>query len=120
LFGCRFRPDVPGGYHVVKSSKVATMRNIYSFRKRAFLDPISTHNTSYIFAHVQSTDNGEYRWGDNLLYVGDCRRRIALEFFLGNARARRISLKKINLLIDTLTSFRDALQKEIALIEKSK
>lgn len=96
------------------------MKNIYAFRKRAFLDPVSTNNTSYIFAHVEATRDGEYRWGDNLVYVADCRRRIALEFFLGNARSRSLSLKKINLLIDTLTAFRDALAKEIALIEKSK
>jgi len=41
-----------------------------------------------------------------------------LEFFLGNARYRRLSLRKINLLIDVLTQFREALAKEIAAIEK--
>lgn len=96
------------------------MKNLYSYRKRTFLDPVSTNHTSYVLAHVEDSHDGEYKYGDNLLYVADCRRRIALEFFIGNARARRLSLKKINLLIDTLTAFRDALQKEIALIEKSK
>jgi hypothetical protein len=96
------------------------MKNIYVFRKRAFLNPASTNHASYIVALVESTHEGEYKWGDNLLYIADCRRRIALEFFIGNKRARRLSLAKINLLIDVLTRFRDALTKEIALIEKAK
>ena len=58
--------------------------------------------------------------GHYMLTMADCRRRIQFEFFLGTKRARRISLAKINLLIDILTAFRDALTKEIALIEKSK
>jgi hypothetical protein len=47
-------------------------------------------------------------------------RAIRLEFKIGNARSRRLSLQKINLLISVLTRFRNALAKEIALIEKSK
>jgi hypothetical protein len=39
---------------------------------------------------------------------------------LGTTRHRRTSLKKINLLIEVLTAFRDALLREIAAIEKSK
>ena len=59
-------------------------------------------------------------WGHYMLTIADCRRRIQLEFFLGTKRTRRNSLRKINLLIDILTAFRDALVKEIALIEKAK
>jgi hypothetical protein len=53
-----------------------------------------------------------------MLTIADCRRRIQLEFFLGTKQARRRSLRKINLLIDVLTRFRDALIKERDLIEK--
>ena len=53
-----------------------------------------------------------------MLTLADCRRRVQLEFFLGTKRARRNSLRKINLLIDVLTRFRTALLKEIELIEK--
>lgn len=53
------------------------------------------------------------------IHVADCKGTIHLEFFLGTARHRSISLKKINLLIEVLTSFRDALAREIALIEKA-
>ena len=85
----------------------------------SFLNPISTGHTSYILAEVESSDSGDYKWGHYMLTLADCRRLIQLEFFLGTKQARRISLKKINLLIDVLTRFRDALAKEIALIEKA-
>lgn len=89
------------------------------FRKRLFLNPISTGETSYVLAEAESSQNGEYKWGVYLLTLADCRRRVQLEFFLGTKRARQLSLKKINLLIEVLTRFRDALVKEIELIEKA-
>ena len=91
---------------------------IFSFRKRSFLNPVSTDQTSYIHAVVESSHDGEYPWGTNMLTIADCKRVIQLEFFLGTRRYRRISLQKIDLLINTLTRFRAALAKEIALIEK--
>jgi len=93
---------------------------ITSFRKRSFLNPASTDQTSYIHAVVESTRGGEYPWGTNMLTIADCRRRIELEFFLGTRSARRISLAKFDLLIKVLTRFRAALAKEIASIEKVK
>src|SRR5829696_7594427 len=95
-----------------------TMRPLFAFRKRFFLNPISTGHTSHILAEVESSRNGEYKWGHYMLTLADCRRRIQLEFFLGTKQARRNSLRKINLLISLLMRFRDALQKEIDLIEK--
>lgn len=93
---------------------------IFSFRKRAFLQPISTGTTSHILAEVESSNNGEYQWGHNMLTIADCRRPVQLEFFLGNKRDRQLSLDKINLLIDILKDFRVALLHEIDLIEKTK
>ncbi len=92
----------------------------FTFRKRMFLNPISTTHTSYIDAVVESSQNGEYQIGSNLLTLADCHRVVRIEFFLGNKRERRRSLAKINLLIDTLTRFRDALTKESELIERAK
>ena len=92
----------------------------FTFRKRSFLNPTSTGFTSYILAEVESSDNGAYKWGNYLLTLADCKRIIRLEFGLGNKLERRRSLAKINLLIKILTAFRDALVKEIALIEKAK
>src|SRR5215217_632253 len=104
----------------IYSSEVANMKNVFSLRKRSFLSPVSTGFTSHIFAEVESSNDGEYRWGHNMLTIADCRRRVQIEFFLGTKRERRRSLAKINLLITILTRFRDALAKEITLIEKAK
>ena len=90
----------------------------FSFRRRIFLNPLPTSRTSYILAEVESSRNGKYLYGDNLLTIADCRRSIKLEFFLGNAAARNQSIRKIDLLINVLTAFREALKKEIVLIEK--
>jgi len=82
------------------------------FRKRVFLASISTGHTSYILAEVESSRGGENKWGHCMLTIADCRRRIQLEFFLGTVRARRESLRKINLLMKILGSFRNALLAE--------
>ena len=92
----------------------------FSFRKRSFLNPISTTHTSYIDAVVESSENGEYKIGSNILTLADCHRVVRIEFFLGNKRERRRSLAKINLLIAILTGFRDALINESELIKKAK
>lgn len=89
------------------------------FRIRSFLNPISTGHTAYILVEAESSSNGEYKWGHYMLTIADCCRRVQLEFFLGNKRAREVSLKKINLLIDVLTRFRDALIQESELIDKA-
>ena len=91
---------------------------IYAFVKRAFLNPASTRLTSYIEAHVETGHEEPDKWGDNMVILADCKHVIKLEFFLGTKQARRIALTKINLLIDVLTRFRDALGKQIELIEK--
>lgn len=95
-------------------------RNVFTLRKRSFLNPVSTGHTSYVLAEVESSSHGDYRWGSNLLTIADCEQRIRLEFFLGTKAARRLSLRKIDLLLDVLTRFRECLAKESALIEKGK
>ena len=91
---------------------------IISFRKRSFLNPVSTDQTSYVHAVVESSRDGEYPWGTNMVTIADFKRAIQLEFFLGTRRARRVSLAKIDLLIAILTRFRAALAREIAAIER--
>ena len=49
------------------------MKNVFSLRKRSFLSPVSTGFTSHIFAEVESSNEGEYRWGHNMLTIADCR-----------------------------------------------
>ena len=83
--------------------------NKFLLRKRMFLASVSTGTTSYILAEAESSRGGEYKWGHYMLTMADCRRRIQLEFFLGTVRARRESLKKLDLLLKVLGSFRNAL-----------
>ena len=90
----------------------------HKYLKRTFLAPASTGLTSYILAEIEDTRNGEYRWGNNLLTIGDCRRRIQLEFALGTAKSRRESLRKADLLMTTVLRFAHALWAECQLIEK--
>ena len=90
---------------------------MFSYRKRRFLSPASTGHTSYILAEVESSRQGENKWGHCMLTLGDCRRRIQLEFFLGTAKARRQSLTKITDLISDLVNFGHALKTEKELIE---
>ena len=89
----------------------------FSFRKRVFLNPVSTGHTSYILAEIESSDDGGNKWGHCMVTLADCRRRIQLEFFLGTKQTRRVSLAKIDLLINVLTAFRDQLRNEANLIE---
>lgn len=88
------------------------------YRKRVFLASISTGHASYILTEVESSRGGDYKWGHCMLTLADCRRRIQLEFFLGTLRARRESLRKMDLLIKHLEQFRTALRTEAALIEQ--
>lgn len=67
----------------------------------------------------ESSENGVYVLGNYLVTIADCRRQVMLEFSLANARCRKQSLSKANLLVETLSRFRDALKAEAALIEKA-
>src|SRR5215217_4148591 len=103
-----------------KKSVRAKKKDSYTFRKRLFLNPASTSHLSYIYCEAESSRGGEDACGNYLVTLADCRRIVRLEFLLSTKQYRRLSLRKINLLIDTLTQFRDALKREIALIEEGK
>lgn len=90
--------------------------NTLSYRQRTFLASVSTGHTSYILTEVESSRGGEYKWGTCMVTIADCRRRIQLEFFLGTVSARRESLRKIDLLLKVLSSFRKVLLAEAQLI----
>lgn len=92
----------------------------FTFRKRSFLNHITTGHTSYIVAEVESSADGAYRFGNYMITIADCKRIVRLEFPIGSRRSRRESLAKINLLHDIITGFREALVKEIQLIENTK
>ena len=90
------------------------------YRKRAFLNPISTGQPAFVFAVAESSDNGEKDNANYVLTLADCKRMIELEFPLTSARMRRQSLAKVDLLADVISRFRDAVHAEAELIEKAK
>jgi len=92
----------------------------FTFRKRVFLNPIETGYTSFVLAEVEDSGNGAYKYGSYILKIADCHHVIDFDFALGSRIARRRALAKINLLINVLTRFRDALTKESELIENFK
>jgi hypothetical protein len=89
----------------------------FRYYKRTFLSPPASDTTSYIVARVESSREGTYAFGTNLLDIADCDRRISIEFFLGNPLARRRSLAKARLLINVITTFYESLVQESKLIE---
>lgn len=92
---------------------------LFSFYHRGFLSPEFRSDTSYLHAEIAWTYDGQVIHGTNMLTIADCRRSVQLEFFLGNPDARKESLEKIQLMVDVLTEFRDALKSQIDLIEKA-
>jgi len=90
--------------------------NTFRFRKRVFLEPVSTGSAAYVLAEVESSRGGEYKWGHYMLSLADGYRRIELECFMHTLRARRRSLAKIDLLIKLLNAFRAALDSEAKLM----
>ena len=91
----------------------------FRYYKRTFLAPASSRTSSYIIAEAESSYEGEYALGTNMLTIADCHRQIHLEFFLGNPRDRQRSLAKAQLLADIINTFRDGLSEEANLIEKN-
>lgn len=94
--------------------------NIYAYCKREFLNDAELVHTSYILAHVEDSENGTTSHGSNALVIADCRRSILLEFYLGSEEHRSQSLNKIDLLLRTISEFRDELLNQAGLISAGK
>jgi hypothetical protein len=92
---------------------------MYKFIRRDFLNaaPELAH-TSYVLCHVEDSDSGREAHGSNVLTIGDCKRVISLDFYLGDKEARDSSIAKINLLLEVLSGFRSALLNEAYAIAK--
>ena len=91
-----------------------------AYRKRAFLNPISTGKPSFVFAVAQSSEGGKKEYGDYVLTIADCRRVIELDFSLTGPRLRKQSLAKIDLLAEVINRFKDAIHAEADLIDHRK
>ena len=91
----------------------------FRYYKRTFLAPALSRTSSYIIAEIESSCEGTHRVGTNILTIADCGRQIRLEFFLGNARDRQLSVAKAQLLADVINTFCAELREESKLIEKA-
>jgi len=88
------------------------------YRKRVFLNPITTGQPSFIFAVAESSEGGKDACGNYVLTIADCKRMVELEFPLTSRRLRKQSLAKIDLLVDVINRFRDAVRAEAKLIDQ--
>jgi hypothetical protein len=91
-----------------------------AYRKRAFLNPISTGQPSFVFAVAESSEGGKKTYGNYVLTVADCKRMVELEFPLTNPRARKQSRAKIDLLADVINRFKDSIHAEADLMDRKR
>jgi hypothetical protein len=91
-----------------------------AYRKRAFLNTISTGKPSFVFAVAESSEGGKKAYGNYVLTIADCKRVIELEFSLSDPRTRKQSLAKIDLLAEVINRFKDTLHAEADLIDRRK
>jgi hypothetical protein len=89
----------------------------FAYCERVFLHPPTTGKNSYICAIAESSEGGVYKAGDYVLIVADCHHAIELEFSLINPKEREESLAKIEVLVEIVSRFREALHSEAKAIE---
>jgi hypothetical protein len=93
----------------------------YRMRVRKLLNRPGCHAGAYVLAEVEDSSNlkkdrnGLWPWVDITLVLADCGRAVSYDFNLETASERRNSLHKIDLLVETLSRFRDAMHQEAEL-----
>ncbi len=93
----------------------------YRMRVRRFLNRPGYHAGAYVLAEVEDSTNvkkdrnGRWPWVDITLVLSDCDRVVSYDFNLETASGRSNSLHKIDLLVETLSRFRDAMHQEAEL-----
>lgn len=89
-----------------------------AYRKRVFLNPISTGQPSFVFAVAESSEGGKKTYGNYVLTIADCKRMVELEFPLTSPRLRKQSLAKADLLAAIVNRFKDTIHAEADLIDQ--
>lgn len=90
----------------------------YRVRIRRFLNVLGYHAGAYVIATVEDSSRGrkpEWRHVDIDLTLADCGRVVSFDFDLDTKGARRNSLRKVDIMVEVLTLFREALQEEARL-----
>ncbi|HJR45295.1 MAG TPA: hypothetical protein VJ927_06790 [Actinomycetota bacterium] len=93
----------------------------YRLRTRRFLNVLGYNAGAYILAVVEDSSRhvkGKHGWpyAEIDLTIADCDRAVSFDFDLSTRGARRNSLRKIDIMIETLKAFRDALADEAAVV----
>lgn len=86
------------------------------FERKEFLN-LAGHNgmaniVANIVKNVYGRDDGDYRHIDCKLDFADCNRVVNMEINLDDEYSRENALHKVDVLIDVLTEFREALENE--------
>lgn len=92
----------------------------YRVRIRKFLNKPGFHAGAYVLAEVEdSTKHKKGKHGWPYVHVdltlADCSRVVSFDFDLSSAKDRANSLHKINVLVESLIQFREALRAEVEL-----
>jgi hypothetical protein len=95
-----------------KKEEEKKKKDIIKLDVREWLNEKSDYGDSFVIAKVSRDDDASWDHVDTHLTIGDCNRRIQLEFDAYNEESYKNSLKKINILTDTLIKFRDTFEKE--------
>ena len=99
------------------------MSKKYHYRERAFLN-INAEMRAYVIAVVEDTGSfpdccEEYRQGGKIVFeIASCYDEIELHFDMETATQRENSLYKANKLAEVINAFRDAMEKEVALVNE--
>lgn len=102
-----------------------TMNTKYRMKKRMFLND-DFDMPAFVIAVVedttdkQSSNDEEFHYGGISLVLSDCSRQVSYDFCLYNKESRENSLNKIKRLAELVNEFRDALEKEIEMVEQVK
>lgn len=96
----------------------------YHVQRREFLN-LKTDMRAYVIAIVEDTSELHVCCSDNnnnesevMLEIASCHREIELHFGMESADERENSLYKANKLAEVVNAFRDAIEKEISIINE--
>lgn len=98
------------------------MSNKYHVKERIFLN-FDLDMPAYAIAIVEDTSehqgekDEDFYYGDISLSLSDCYRRVTYDFNLSDKESRKAALYKARRIAKAVNAFRDALEKEVKLIE---
>lgn len=94
----------------------------FRVRRRLFLNRDAEY-PAFVIGIVEDTsgmpddEKQSWKWGDIVLDLGDCHRRVCFDFQMGTKRDRANTLYKIRRIAEVVNAVRDALEAEVASID---